>query len=91
MGSRVWRKPKPESLYVLAAQWALETARGKSMYNFNCAGIKAGSEQLHTSTTPTEVVTRATAERFAEESNAQRTREIARTKATNRHACFSRQ
>lgn len=57
-------KPKPESLYVLAAQWALETARGKSMYNFNCAGIKAGSEQLHTYYPTTEVVTRAAAERF---------------------------
>lgn len=57
-------RPKPETLYVLAAQWALETARGKSMYNHNFAGIKAGPDQLHTYYPTTEVVTRATAERF---------------------------
>lgn len=43
--SRAWesRKGSPPSratLSILTAQWALETGRGESMYNYNFAGIK---------------------------------------------------
>lgn len=42
---RVWRarfgeEPKKESLCVLLSQWALETGRGKSMWNYNLGNIK---------------------------------------------------
>jgi hypothetical protein len=33
-------KPTPESVAILTAQWAHETGRGASMYNYNFAGIK---------------------------------------------------
>ncbi len=33
-------KPKPETVAILTAQWAHETGRGASMFNYNIAGIK---------------------------------------------------
>jgi hypothetical protein len=33
-------KPRPETVAILTAQWAHETGRGASMYNYNFAGIK---------------------------------------------------
>jgi hypothetical protein len=33
-------RPKPETVAILTAQWAHETGRGASMYNYNFAGIK---------------------------------------------------
>jgi hypothetical protein len=33
--------PSPESICVLLAQWALETGRGKSMWNFNFGNVKS--------------------------------------------------
>lgn len=37
---RLGTEPKRESLLVLCAQWALETGRGKSMWNFNLGNQK---------------------------------------------------
>lgn len=33
-------KPRPETVAILTAQWAHETGRGASMFNYNFAGIK---------------------------------------------------
>jgi hypothetical protein len=40
--------PSPRTLCLLAAQWALETASGSAMMNYNVAGIKAGPTEQHT-------------------------------------------
>jgi mannosyl-glycoprotein endo-beta-N-acetylglucosaminidase len=46
--SATGRRPNARTVDVLAAQVALETARGNTMYNFNFGGIKGASPQGET-------------------------------------------
>lgn len=50
---RAWTRrhgapPSRETLSLLTAQWSHETGRGRSMYNYNFAGIKGASPAGHT-------------------------------------------
>lgn len=69
--------PSHETLCVLLAQWALETARGKAMVCYNIGGIKATGEQDHCYFTTLEVLPRAVAEKYLAKSTAAEPCEIA--------------
>lgn len=73
-------EPFSDSVCILGSQWAIETARGTKMMNFNCAGIKASADQDHTFYTTHERLNRATAQRFLANSSAAEPCELAEDK-----------
>lgn len=70
--------PSEDSVCILAAQWALETGRGASMMNYNCAGIKASGDQDCTFYATQENLPRAIALRYVQNSTANEPCEIAK-------------
>lgn len=70
--------PSEDSVCILAAQWALETGRGASMMNYNCAGIKASGDQDCTFYATQENLPRAIAARYVANSTANEPCEIAK-------------
>lgn len=71
-------EPAEDSVCILGAQWALETARGEKMMNYNCAGIKASGDQDHTFYATQENLPRAIAYRYVANSTANEPCEIAK-------------
>ena len=71
-------EPSEDSLCILGAQWALETGRGGSMMNYNCAGIKASGDQDCTFYATQENLPRAIAMRYVANSTANEPCEIAK-------------